>query len=320
MRLTIEAVIITRKQRKKQVRQKKRMIKNPHLNPRKRKMKGKINLVLFCVFFLSCAGFSEEFKRENKVAGFHYNINYHLSFFKLIKIAEAEILIEEGIYRRMPAYRIVFQIDSLDEKNPIIKKFYMMHNRMESFIRKADFSSLRLKKTINQRIRRFGGIREKNYYEVVDFPLSQTDPIIIDKYDNKLAKREKIDLQVHGLKPVSDILGILAKGYFDKERKTDSIKLYAKHKIRAVKLLLKREKIDSKLLGRVDTIRVSCSAKFPTMGGKEGNFIIWFLEGDRQIPVQLQLELPIGSAKISLRRVESGEENRHKGTEAQRKN
>ncbi|MCK4401934.1 DUF3108 domain-containing protein [bacterium] len=273
-------------------------------------------LVLFCLFFLSCAGFSEEFERESKVAGFHYNINYHLSFFKLIKIAEAEILIEKGIYRGIiPSYRIVFQIDSLDRKNSIIKKFYMMHNRMESFIRKTDFSSLRLKKTINQRIRRFGGIREKNYYEVVDFPLSQAEPIIIDKYDNKLGKREKIDLQALGLEPVSDILGILAKGYFDKERKADSIKLYAKHEIREVKLLLKREKIDSKLLGRVDTIRVSCSAKFPTMGGREGNFIIWFLEEDGQIPVQLQLELPIGSAKISLSRVKYGgeKESRHKG-------
>ena len=298
------------------------MIKKPHLNPspRKRKMKGKIDivktyynaslLVFFCVFFLSCTGFSEEFKRENKVAGFHYNINYHLSFFKLIKIAKAEILMEKGRYREIPSYRIVFQIDSLDKKNPIIKRFYMMHNRMESFIRKADFSSLRLKKTINQRIRRFGGIREKNYYEAVDFPLSQTDPIIIDKYDYKLGKREKIDLQVHGLKPVSDILGILAKGYFDQERKAASIKLYAKHEIRTIKLLLKKEKIDSKLLGRVDTIRVSCSAKFPTMGGKEGNFIIWFLEEDRQIPVQLQLELPIGSAKITLSRFEKFDDNK----------
>ncbi|MDO9464658.1 MAG: DUF3108 domain-containing protein [bacterium] len=273
-------------------------------------MKGKIKLVLFCLFFLSCAGFSEEFKRENKVAGFHYNINYHLSFCKLIKIAEAEILIEKGIYREVPSFRIVFQIDSLDEKNPIIKKFYMMHNRMESFIRKTDFSSLRLLKTINQRIRGFGGIREKNYYEVVDFPLSQTDPIIIFIYDYKLGKREKLDLQVPGLEPVSDILGILAKGYFVKEHEADSIKLYAKHEIRAVKLLLDKEKIDSKLLGRVDTIRVSCSAKFPTMGGKEGNFIIWFLEGDRQIPVQLQLELPIGSAKITLSRFEDFDDNK----------
>jgi len=283
-------------------------------------MKGKINivetyyntslLVLFCLFFLSCAGFSEGFKRENKVAEFHYNINYHLSFCKLIKIAEAEILIEDGIYREIPSYRIVFQIDSLDKKNPIIKKFYMMHNKMESFIRKTDFSSVRLAKTINQRIRRFGGTREKNYYEIIDFPLSKTDPIIIDKYDNKLGKGEKIDLQVPGLEPVSDILGILAKGYFDKERKADSIKLYAKHEIRTVKLLLKKVEIDSKLLGRVDTIRVSCSAKFPTMGGKEGNFIIWFLEGDRQIPVQLQLELPIGSAKITLSRFENFDDNK----------
>ncbi len=280
-------------------------------------MRGKIKtikslniLVLFCIFFLSCAGFSEEFKRENKVAGFHYNINYQLSFFKLIKIAEAEILIEEGIYRGIPSYRIVFQIDSLDKKNPIIKKFYIMHNRMESFVRKTDFSSLRLKKTINQRIRRFGGVREKNYYEVVDFPLSQTNHIIIDKYDNKLAKREKIDLHVPGLEPVSDILGILAKGYFIKEHKTDSIKLYAKHEIRAVKPLLDKEKINSKLLGKVDTIKVSCNAKFPTMGGRKGNFIIWFLEGERQIPVQLQLELPIGSAKITLSRVEDFDDNR----------
>lgn len=314
MRLTIEAVIIKREQKRKQVKQRKRMIKkshlNPNLNPRKRKMKGKINLVFFCIFFLSCAGFSEEFERANKVAGFYYSINYHLSFFKLIKIAEAEILIEEGIYEGVPAYRIVFQIDSLDKKNPIIKKFYMMHNRMESFVRKTNFSSLRLKKTINQRIRRFGGAREKNYYEVVDFPSSQTDHIIIDKYDYKLAKREKIDLRISGLEPVSDILGILAKGFFDKERKADSIKLYAKHEIRAIKLLLKREKIDSKLLGRVDTTRVSCSAKFPTMGGKEGSFIIWFLEGERQMPVQLQLELPIGSAKITLSRFEDFDGNR----------
>ena len=298
------------------------MKKNLHLNARKRKMKGKINivetycntslLVFFCVFFLSCTGFSEGFKKENKVAGFHYDINYHLSLFRLIKIAEVEILIEKGIYREVPSFRIVFQIDSLDKKNPIIKRLYMMHNRMESFVRKTDFSSMRLMKTINQKIRRFGGIREKNYYEIIDFPLSRANPIVIEKYDNKLAKREKIDLRVLGLEPVSDILGILAKGYFVKDRKADSIKLYAKHEIRSIKLLLDKEKIDNKLLGRVNTIRVSCSAKFPTMGGKEGNFIIWFLEGDRQIPVQLQLELPIGSAKISLSRVEYGEENRGK--------
>jgi len=261
-------------------------------------------LVLFCVFFLSCAGFSEGFKKENKVAGFHYNINYQLSFFKLIKIAEAEILIEKGTYEGMSAYRIVFQIDSLDEENPIIKKFYIMHNRMESLVRTTDFSSLRLKKTINQRIRRFGGIREKNYYETVDFPLSKTSSIVIDKYDNKLRKREKIDLQLTDLEPVSDILGILAKGYFDKGRKLDSTKLYAKHEIRSVNLLFKREEINSKLFGRVETTKVSCSAKFPTMGGKKGNFIIWFLEAERQIPVQLQLELPIGSAKITLNKFE----------------
>ncbi len=291
------------------------MIKKPHLNlnSRKRKMRRKIKietycnaslLVLFCVFFLSCAGFSEGFKKENKVAGFHYNINYQLSFFKLIKIAEAEILIEKGTYEGMSAYRIVFQIDSLDEENPIIKKFYIMHNRMESLVRTTDFSSLRLKKTINQRIRRFGGIREKNYYETVDFPLSKTSSIVIDKYDNKLRKREKIDLQLTDLEPVSDILGILAKGYFDKGRKLDSTKLYAKHEIRSVNLLFKREEINSKLFGRVETTKVSCSAKFPTMGGKKGNFIIWFLEAERQIPVQLQLELPIGSAKITLNKFE----------------
>ena len=291
------------------------MIKKPHLNlnSRKRKMRRKIKietycnaslLVLFCVFFLSCAGFSEGFKKENKVAGFHYNINYQLSFFKLIKIAEAEILIEKGTYEGMSAYGIVFQIDSLDEENPIIKKFYIMHNRMESLVRTTDFSSLRLKKTINQRIRRFGGIREKNYYETVDFPLSKTSSIVIDKYDNKLRKREKIDLQLTDLEPVSDILGILAKGYFDKGRKLDSTKLYAKHEIRSVNLLFKREEINSKLFGRVETTKVSCSAKFPTMGGKKGNFIIWFLEAERQIPVQLQLELPIGSAKITLNKFE----------------
>jgi len=288
------------------------MIKKLHPNPRKRKAMGKINveiyynkslLVLFCVFFLSSAGFSEEFKRENKVARFRYNINYHLSFYKLIKIAEAEILIEEGMYKKIPSYRIGFQIDSLDDKNPIIKKFYMMHNRMESFVRKTDFSSLRMEKTINQRIRGFWGIREKNYYEIVDFPLSKTDSIIIDKYDNKLRKREKIDLQLTDLEPVSDILGILVKGYFDKGS-SDSIKLYAKHEIRSVKLLLKREEINSKLFGRVETTKVNCSAKFPTMGGKEGSFIIWFLKMDRQIPIQLQLELPIGSAQIILNKFE----------------
>ena len=288
------------------------MIKKLHPNPRKRKAMGKINveiyynkslLVLFCVFFLSSAGFSEEFKRENKVARFRYNINYHLSFYKLIKIAEAEILIEEGMYKKIPSYRIGFQIDSLDDKNPIIKKFYMMHNRMESFVRKTDFSSLRMEKTINQRIRGFWGIREKNYYEIVDFPLSKTDSIIIDKYDNKLRKREKIDLQLTDLEPVSDILGILVKGYFDKGS-SDSIKLYAKHEIRSVKLLLKREEINSKLFGRVETTKVNCSAKFPTMGGKEGSFIIWFLKIDRQIPIQLQLELPIGSAQIILNKFE----------------
>jgi len=289
------------------------MIKKLHPNPRKRKAMGKINveiyynkslLVLFCVFFLSSAGFSEEFKRENKVARFRYNINYHLSFCKLIKIAEAEILIEKGMYKKIPSYRIGFQIDSLDDKNPIIKKFYMMHNKMESFVRKTDFSSLRMEKTINQRIRRFWGIREKNYYEIVDFPLSKIDSIIIDKYDNKLRKREKIGLQLTDLEPISDILGILAKGYFDKGRKSDSIKLYAKHEIRSVKLLLKREEINSKLFGRIETLKVSCSAKFPTMGGKEGSFIIWFLKMDRQIPIQLQLELPIGSAKITLSKFE----------------
>ncbi|MCK5594774.1 DUF3108 domain-containing protein, partial [bacterium] len=256
------------------------------------------------LFFLSCAGFAEEFKKENKVAGFHYNINYQLSFCKLIKIAEAKILIEEGTYKKISAYRIVFQIDSMDEKNPIIKKFYMMHNKMESFVKKTDFSSLMLEKTINQRIRRLGGIMEKNYYETVDFSLGKTSSIIIDKYDNRLKKREKTDLQLTGSGHVSDILGILAKGYFNKERKADSIKLYAKHEIRTVKLLLKKEKINSELFGKISTMRVSCSAKFPTMGGKEGNFIIWFLEGDRQIPVQLQLELPIGSAKITLNKFE----------------
>ena len=144
----------------------------------------------------------------------------------------------------------------------------------------------------------------KNYYETVNFLLSQTGFIVIDKYDNKLKKGEKTDLQVTGLGHISDILGILAKGYFDKECKSDSIKLYAKHEIRSVKLLLKREKINSKLFGRVETMKVNCSAKFPTMGGKEGSFIIWFLEMDRQIPIQLQLELPIGSAQIILNKFE----------------
>ena len=140
--------------------------------------------------------------------------------------------------------------------------------------------------------------------KTVDFSLSQTGFIVIDKYDNKLKKGEKTDLQVTGLGHISDILGILAKGYFDKECKSDSIKLYAKHEIRSVKLLLKREEINSKLFGKIGTMRVSCSAKFPTMGGREGNFVIWFLERDRQIPIQLQLELPIGSAKITLSKFE----------------
>jgi hypothetical protein len=81
-------------------------------------------------------------------------------------------------------------------------------------------------------------------------------------------------------------------------------------KLRQMIFHSKKEKVQSKLYGEVEAMRIESTTSFSTFGEKEGTIRIWFTTDGKKIPISMELGLPIGDVRFEL---EAIEENQEKG-------
>ncbi|MFB3885274.1 MAG: DUF3108 domain-containing protein [Thermodesulfobacteriota bacterium] len=186
-------------------------------------------------------------------------------------------------------YRVYAKVESLD----YLRFLFRMNNRFTSIAQGEMCSPVRYVKEIDQE-----GllVKNKNYVQTLTFDHAERKVVVERKGENG---REEISLPPETYDPLS----MFARYYLREEfhpGKDIRISLFDGVKLRQMVFQAKEEKVDSKMYGEVETIRLESTTPFSTFGDKEGIIRIWFLNNKEKIPILIELDLPVGNVKFEL--------------------
>jgi hypothetical protein len=181
--------------------------------------------------------------------------------------------------------------------SPSWETFFRFNNHFTSLVETGTGIPLRYTKVIDQ-----DGIfvKSKHYTQTLTFNMPQ-QKVIVEHSDVK-------EKQVVNLPPETyDPLAMFAR-YYLKEgplpEEDFKISIYDGIKFRTMVFHHKREQVESKLLGKVDSTVLESNTPFSTFGDKDGTIRIWYTRDDRKIPIAIELELPVGTIKFNLESIE----------------
>jgi hypothetical protein len=181
--------------------------------------------------------------------------------------------------------------------SPSWETFFRFNNHFTSLVEIGTGNPLRYTKIIDQ-----DGlfVKSKHYTQTLTFDIPQ-HKVIVEQSDVK-------EKQVVTLPPETyDPLAMFAR-YYLKEgplpEEDFKMSIYDGIKFRQMLFRHKREQVDSKLLGKVNTTVLESNTPFSTFGDKEGTIRIWYTRDERKIPLGIELELPVGTIKFELESIE----------------
>jgi hypothetical protein len=220
--------------------------------------------------------------------------NYSASKFGL-RVIRATMRIEE---QAGPENKTLLQTKvSFFANSPSWETFFRFNNHFTSLVETGTGIPLRYSKVIDQ-----DGIfvKSKHYTQTLTFNIPQ-HKVIVEHSDVK-------EKQVVNLPPDTyDPLAMFAR-YYLKEgllpEEDFKISIYDGIKFRTMVFRVKREQVESKLLGKVDAIVLESNTPFSTFGDKDGTIRIWYTRDERKIPLAIELELPVGTIKFNLESIE----------------
>jgi len=76
-------------------------------------------------------------------------------------------------------------------------------------------------------------------------------------------------------------------------------------RLRQIVFHSKKEKVQSKMYGEVEAVRLDSKTFFSTFGDQEGAIHIWYTADGRKIPILIETDLPVGLIRFELESIDS---------------
>ena len=207
-----------------------------------------------------------------------------------VPILKASIKIENGFSEQGKSlYEVHASVDSLEYYGWLFR----MNNRFVSTMEAETCSPIRYVKIIDQE-GLFG--ERKNYHQTLlfDYPNKR---IVAEKAEKK--ERQEFSLLSWNFDPLS----MFAKYYLKEEihpGQNISMSVFDGVKLRKMVFYSKKEKVNSKIYGEVESVCIESSTSFSTFEDKEGKIRICYVADGEKTPILIELELPIGNIKFEL--------------------
>ena len=211
-----------------------------------------------------------------------------------IPILRASIRIANGLSEGgRDLYRVQASVNSLNH----LGFLFRMNNRFTSTMESETCVPVRYVKEIDQE-----GllVPNKRYLQeiIFDFPNKR---VIVENGGGKA--RQEIPLPPDTYDPLS----MFARCYLKEELHPGQdirMSIYDGVKLRQMVFQSRRERMKSRIYGAVEVLRLESSTSFSAFGDKEGVIRIWYTADGKKIPVLMELDLPVGSVKFELEKVE----------------
>lgn len=210
-----------------------------------------------------------------------------------IPILKASLKIENGTFEQgRPFYKVQIHLDSFQKLGALLR----INNRFTSIMEYETLKPIRYMKEIDQK-----GffIKDKKYHQILTFDCENRK--VIEKTDKK-GERE-ISLPPNTYDPLS----IFAKYFLNEEILPGEelrMSIYDGVNFREMVFRTRREPVRSKMFGKVEAICLESTTSFSSFGDREGTIRIWYLAERRKIPLLMELDLPVGSVRFELERIE----------------
>jgi hypothetical protein len=209
-----------------------------------------------------------------------------------VPILKASIKIENG---SSADGKLLYQIHASIESLPF-GFLFRMKNRFLSTMDAETCSPVQYVKEIDQEGLMIG---RKNYLQTFtfDFPNKK---VVVEKGE----KKEKQEFPL--LCETYDPLSMFARCYLKEEihpGQNIPMSIFDGKKMRQMVFYSSKGKVQSKMYGEVEAVCLESNTSFSTFEDKEGKIRIWYTANGENIPILIELELPIGHIKFELESV-----------------
>jgi hypothetical protein len=210
-----------------------------------------------------------------------------------VPFLKATIKIENG---SLEEGRSLFQVQAFFHSLKCLGLLFRMNNRFTSTIDAESCSPIRYVKEVDQE-----GllIEKKNYLHTLTFDASNKK-VVVEKKGGK--ERQEVFLPSGTYDPLS----MFARCYLREELhpgRDIHMSIYDGVKLRQLVFHSRKEKVESKMYGEVEAVRLESSTSFSSFGDREGTLRIWYLTDGGKTPILIELELPVGKVKFELESV-----------------
>jgi len=210
-----------------------------------------------------------------------------------VPFLKATIKIEDG---SLEEGRSLFQVHAVFHSLEYLGFLFRMNNRFTSTIEAESCSPVRYVKEVDQE-----GllIEKKSYLQTLTFD-SSNQKVVVEKKGGE--ERQEVSLPSGTYDPLS----MFARCYLKEELHPGQdihMSIYDGVKLRQLTFHSRKEKVKSKMYGKVEAVRLESSTSFSSFGDREGTLRIWYLTDGGKTPILIELELPIGKVKFELESV-----------------
>jgi hypothetical protein len=143
-------------------------------------------------------------------------------------------------------------------------------------------------------------VRNKKYAETLTFD-SVRQKVVVER--KGVSEKKEIQLPPETYDPLS----MFARCYLKEDLypgRDIRMSIFDGVKVRQMVFHSEEERVKSNLLGEVEAVRLESTTSFSSFGDKEGIIRIWYTADGKKNPVSLELDLPIGSIRFELVRIE----------------
>ena len=213
-----------------------------------------------------------------------------------IPILNASIKIQNGFSEEgKPILQIRASVNSLG----YLGALFRMNNRFLSMVEAESYAPIRYVKEIDQ-----DGLLVKNrkYVQTIIFDHANKK-VIVEQSDEK--ERKVISLSSETYDPLSMFVKCYLKEGLEPDRDIP-MSIYDGRKLRQMIFHPRKEKVESKIFGEVETICLESTASFSTFGDQEGIIRIWYTADGKRVPLSMELGLPVGNIHFELDEMKEG--------------
>jgi len=228
--------------------------------------------------------------KSGKAKVFHYQAT---KFGIPVLRATIKFLEESALENDKPRIKV----QAVFESNPSLEFLFRMNNRFTSTLEAGSYTPGTSVKEIDQ-----GGIliKDKSYRQTLTFdPLRQK--VVVEGKEKK--ERQEISLPPGTYDPLAMFTRFYLKEEFLPGQEIRMC-IFDGLKLRQIVFHSRKEKVQSKMYGEVEAVRLDSKTFFSTFGDQEGAIHIWYTADGKKTPILIETDLPVGMIRFELESID----------------